>query len=330
MKKRYFLVVAALGLLASLAGCAGEPSSSMRIGGAVLPTYVEPTTYSDHRDQQQLLAVDNGSVAYTDHGTGPAIVLLHGVPTSSWMYRQIIPDLQDSARVITIDFLGFGSSDKPEGGDEIYGPAVQAARVQAVLDHLGVREHALLMHDMGGLVAWEMLRKQPETISHLVVLNTIVSQTGFNHPDMNPGAFTRQLVSTYSGQLTSAAIMQNTFNSLGLKGEHELSEAECFGYVAPMREGADSALYSFFTQIDDDMFSRLDNTRDALDGYNGQTIVLWGAKDDVLTVEQVPILQKALSIPAENIHIYEDTAHFVAEERPDDVVREVKALLGVN
>ncbi|MEO9970076.1 MAG: alpha/beta hydrolase, partial [Hyphomonadaceae bacterium] len=196
--------------------------------------------------------------------------------------------------------------------------------------HLGVDEHALLMHDMGGLVAWEMLRKQPETISHLVVLNTIVSQTGFNHPKVSPGAFTRRLLSAYSGQLTSVAIMQNTFDSLGLKGEHKLTEAECFGYVAPMREGADPALYSHFTQINETMFTRLDDTRDTFGNFQGETLVLWGAKDDVLTVDQVPILQAALSIPDENIHIYDDTAHFVAEERPDDVVREVTAFLGTN
>jgi len=327
MRQKYILAGIALLSLMVLAACGGGASNSMQIGSAVLDTYSAPESYADHRAQQQLIEVDGEMIAYTDHGTGPAVVLLHGVPTSSWMYRKVIPGLQDELRVITIDFLGYGSSGKPDGDETIYGAAAQAGRVQAVLQHLQVREHALLMHDMGGLVAWEMLRLQPETVSHLIVLNTIVSETGFNHPDMAPGAFTRQLVKTYSSPLTSVAVLQGTFDSLGLTGEHTLSEAECFGYVAPMREGSDDALYAFFTQIDDNMFSRLDDRTNTFEGYDGETIVLWGAKDDVLTTDQIPILQERLNVQDENIHIYEDTAHFVAEERPDDVIREVKALV---
>jgi len=326
--RRYFIAMITGSLSLFLAACGGATNSTMEIGGAVQAAYTAPETYADHRAQQQTLRVDGGTIAYTDHGTGPAIVLLHGVPTSSWMYRKLIPLLQADMRVITVDFLGYGSSDKPDGGADLYGEAAQARRVQQVLQHLSVRDHAVLMHDMGGLVAWEMLRTQPESISHLVVLNTIVSPTGFNHPDIKPGAVTRQLVKAYTGKLTSVAILQNTFNSLGLTGRHELSEAECFGYVAPMREGSDDALYSFFTEINEDMMTRLDSNDNMLAEFDGETIVLWGAKDDILTVDQVPILQQRLNILDRNIHIFEDTAHFVAEERPEDIALEVLEMIG--
>jgi pimeloyl-ACP methyl ester carboxylesterase len=324
------LLIAALALALSivLTACGGARNRTIEIGGAVQAVYTPPETYADHRTQQQTLRVDGGTIAYTDHGTGPAIVLLHGVPTSSWMYRKLIPLLQSDMRVITIDFLGYGSSDKPAGGADVYGEGAQAVRVHDLLDHLGVGEHALLMHDMGGLVAWEMLRTQPDAISHLVVLNTIVTPSGFNHPDIKPGAVTRQLVKAYTGQLTSVAILQNTFSSLGLTGEHTLSEAECFGYVAPMREGSDDALYSFFTEINENMMTRLDSNDHMMAEFSGETVVVWGAKDDILTVDQVPVLQRRLNIPDENIHILEDTAHFVAEERPEIIAREVLALLG--
>ena len=327
MNRRYFISIVAGGFLLFLSACAAGSDNMMQIGSAVQANYSMPETYVDHRAQQQLLSVEGGTVAYTDHGTGPAIVLLHGVPTSSWMYRKLIPLLQDDMRVITIDFLGYGSSEKPDGGSDVYGDDLQAIRVGQVLDHLQVSEHGLLIHDMGGLVAWEMLRTRPDSVSHLVVLNTVVSSTGFNHPNMKPGTVTRQLMNAYTGKLTSVAIMQNTFNSLGLTGPHELSEAECFGYVAPMREGSDDALYTFFTQINDDMMTRLEADDDTLADYSGETLVLWGAADKVLTVEQVPVLQKRLRIPDENIRIYEDTAHFVAEERPEDVAREILAFM---
>ncbi|MEO9968436.1 MAG: alpha/beta fold hydrolase, partial [Hyphomonadaceae bacterium] len=132
MKRTHFIIGATLMLAFSLTGCTADSSSSLQIGTSIQPSYTEPIDYAAHRGQQQLLAVDGGSVAYTDHGTGVPIVLLHGVPTSSWMYREIIPQLQENFRVITIDFLGYGSSDKPEGEEEVYSPRAQAGRVQTV------------------------------------------------------------------------------------------------------------------------------------------------------------------------------------------------------
>jgi pimeloyl-ACP methyl ester carboxylesterase len=131
----------------------------------------------------------------------------------------------------------------------------------------------------------------------------------------------------YSSPLTSVAVLTKTFNDLGLKGEHELSEAECFGYVAPMREGADPALYQFFTSINAKLFTALDENKTRFADYKGDTLVMWGAKDETLTVRQIPILKDMLSIPDENIHIYSDNAHFLAEEIPDEIIKKVSAFL---
>ena len=74
--------------------------------------YQLPLAYQQHRSQQKYFQSEDGSIAYTDHGEGDVLVLLHGVPTSSWMYRKIIPDLQQDFRVISVDLLGYGSSEK--------------------------------------------------------------------------------------------------------------------------------------------------------------------------------------------------------------------------
>jgi pimeloyl-ACP methyl ester carboxylesterase len=142
------------------------------MGAKLSAAYTAPATYQDHRDQQQSFQTSSGKIAFTDHGTGPVLVMLHGVPTSSWMYRKVIPELQASMRVITIDHLGFGSSDKPDGSADDYSAAGHAARTRELLDALNVSDYGVLMHDMGGLVAWEMLRADESAISHLVVLNT--------------------------------------------------------------------------------------------------------------------------------------------------------------
>jgi len=316
-----------IGLAFGLGSACSNPIPPASMSANVTAQYRAPATYQDHRDQQRTFDTKTGKIAYTDHGSGPVLVLLHGVPTSSWMYRKVIPGLQDNMRVISIDHLGFGSSDKPDDKQNGYSPEAHAIRARELLSSLNISSYSLLMHDMGGLVAWEMLNADQGAIKNLVVLNTIVNDEGFKQPDMKPGAVTRTLMDAYSSPLTSVAVLTKTFNDLGLKGEHKLSEAECYGYVAPMREGADSALYQFFTSINDDLFASLDQNRTRLSGFRGQTLVMWGAKDETLTTGQIPILQEMLNIPDQNIHIYENNAHFLAEEIPGEIVSKVTALL---
>lgn len=325
---RFLVATLVLSVLGATA-CNNAPP--VQTGGDVSQTYTAPSVYQDHRDQQQRLLLDDGRIAYTDTGAGDVIVLLHGVPTSSWMYRKVIPGLQENFRVITIDFLGFGSSDKPQETGALYSTTAHAARVKAVLAHLEVERFDLLMHDMGGLVAWQLLREDlasnANQIGNLIVLDTIVSETGFNHPDMEAGMLTRGIMDAYSSDLTSSLILEKTFSDLGLTGKFKLTEAECEGYVLPMEEGADSALYTFFTHVDGDLFAWLAANRTILSKFEGRTLVMWGAKDETLTVKQIPILQEMLHIPDENIHIYEDHAHFLAEEMPDEIVAQVRAFL---
>ncbi len=300
------------------------------VGEDVAARYTPPETYSDHRAQQQFFTIDGRRIAYTDHGprNGEAIVLLHGVPTSSWMYRKLIPLLQDDFRIVTIDFLGFGSSDKAKKAHDLYQTEKRAERVTALLDELEINQFSLLMHDMGGLVAWEVTRLIPTRIDRMIVLNTIVNQQGFNHPNIDAGAFTRQMMKAYSSPVTSVAVLTKTFNDLGLVGDYELSEEECFGYVAPIREGADNALYAFFTSINETLFARLEENRTLFpETFRGDTLVLWGRKDDVLTSAQTPILKEMLNIPDDQIHIFDDHAHFLAEEAPTLLGRHIREFM---
>jgi len=314
-------------LALSLNACGIKPVPKV-LGEAMLADYVQPATYKDHRAQQNFFDTSDGRIAFTDHGKGTqTIVLLHGVPTSSWMYRKLIPKLTPNMRVVSVDLLGFGSSDKPKNKDGVYDPAAQAVRVEALLAARGISDYTILMHDMGGLVAWEMLRNHPEKTDKLVVLNTIVDQDGFAHPDMKSGFFTRQIMKAYTSSLTSVAILDKTFSDLGLRGNYRLSEEACLGYVRPMREGADEALYGFFTGLNEGQFSRLDNHQTRGPEYKTELLVMWGDKDKTLTSKQIESLRAGFDVPDENIHIYANNAHFLAEEIPDEIAQKVTAFV---
>ncbi|MEP6344024.1 MAG: alpha/beta hydrolase [Maricaulaceae bacterium] len=330
MMKELMLALGLSGLLFGLSGCSTKTVPS-QLADTLASSYVAPATYGDHRAQQQLFETGSGKIAFTDHGPQladtPTIVLLHGVPTSSWMYRKVVPSLQLNMRVITVDHLGYGSSEKPKREEADYSAAAQARRVEALLASRGVTNYSVLMHDMGGLVAWEMLEKNPDAIDNLIVLNTIVGDEGFEQPDMESGFFVTQLMKAYAAKLTSAAILDRTFSDLGLKGEYKLTEDECYGYVRPMREGADDALYSFFTNINDDLFVDLAAKHAAWPAYKGKVMVMWGAKDETLTTGQIPTLKAAFNIPDNDIHIYENNAHFLAEEISEEIVTKVSAFV---
>lgn len=282
--------------------------------------YVLTNNYSDHRAQQHYFNASGGKIAYTDTGNGDVLVMLHGVPTSSWMYRKMLPGLQQHFRIITIDLLGYGSSDKPISGNLNYTFESQAQYVNELLSSLSVKKHSLLFHDMGGLVGWELLAKDVRKeayIDNVVILNTIISKHGFNHPNYQKGFYTKEMAKAYSNNLSSATILNMTFDHMGLTNNIKLTENECRGYVIPMKEGSDEALYEFFTGFNDLLFEKLNTNIQSLENFQGESLILWGAEDTVLTTEQLPRLQKVLDVKNENIHIFENNSHFLAEEIPD-------------
>jgi len=293
--------------------------------------YTLSDKYINHRAQQRVITTPAGKIAYLDYGQGPVIVMLHGVPTSSWLYRKMIESLQNDYRVIAIDLLGFGSSDKPESSDTNYLPNSQAQYVEQVLSHLDVKNYSLLFHDMGGLVAWELLdrdiNKQSGMINNMMLLNTIVDQQGFNHPKQKKGVTARIMSDAFASGISSAAALELTFDNMGLTSNAKLSENECNGYVTPMKEGNGDVLYEFYTGFNDQRFAKLKEQVANLSKFKGDVLVMWGAEDKVLTTGQIPVLQEVSSLENGNIHIFEDNAHFLPEEIPDQLNQRIREFL---
>jgi pimeloyl-ACP methyl ester carboxylesterase len=117
--------------------------------------------------------VDGRSVFYREAGDvgSPTIVLLHGFPSSSHMFRDLIPLLSDSFRVIAPDYIGFGYSDAPDAKDFVYSFDNLAASVQGLLDQLGVVNAIYYMHDYGGPIGMRMAAAHPDRVNGLVFQN---------------------------------------------------------------------------------------------------------------------------------------------------------------
>jgi len=104
--------------------------------------------------------------------TVPPILLLHGFPTSSHLYRNILPELGKTHRAIALDLPGYGLSDKPL--DAAYDYDFYADTLDAFLDALGIDDTHLCVHDLGGPIGLHWLLRHPSRVHKLILLNTLV------------------------------------------------------------------------------------------------------------------------------------------------------------
>jgi pimeloyl-ACP methyl ester carboxylesterase len=109
----------------------------------------------------------------------PAIVLLHGFPTSSFMFRNLIPQLADRYRVIAPDHLGFGLSDAPPMAEFDYTFDALTDLTAGLLDQLGIGRHAIYVQDYGAPVGWRLVLRNPEAITAIVTQNGNGYDEGF-------------------------------------------------------------------------------------------------------------------------------------------------------
>lgn len=129
--------------------------------------FVPPVTH------YRTATVDGVKIFYREAGPtdGPAVVLLHGFPTSSHMFRNLIPALADRYRVIAPDYPGYGQSEMPDRNAFAYTFDHFADLVDGLLDQLGVTRYAMYVMDYGAPVGWRLALKHPERISGLIIQN---------------------------------------------------------------------------------------------------------------------------------------------------------------
>ena len=114
--------------------------------------------------------VEGLGVSYVDEGDGPTVLMVHGTPTWSFLYRHLVRGLRDGFRCVAPDLPGFGLSDKPAG--DAYRPDDQARRLTGFVDAVGLKDLTLVVHDFGGPIGLAHAVERPHRVSRLVVFNS--------------------------------------------------------------------------------------------------------------------------------------------------------------
>jgi len=121
--------------------------------------------------QSWWLELGGGSrVHYLDEGSGPPILMCHGQPTWSFVYRKVIVRLRERFRCIAMDLPGFGLSDRPDGYG--YTPAELAATLARLVEHLDLQHMVVMAQDWGGPIGMSVASGAPERVRGLVFMNT--------------------------------------------------------------------------------------------------------------------------------------------------------------
>lgn len=146
------------------------------------PPSLTPSTARSTR--YQFATIDGRRVFYREAGSpdAPALVLLHGFPSSSHMFRDLIPLLAGDFHVIAPDYIGFGHSDAPSVTEFVYSFDNLASVVAALLDQLGIRNSILYMQDYGGPIGFRLATNEPDRIAGLIIQNANAYLEGVGQP----------------------------------------------------------------------------------------------------------------------------------------------------
>jgi len=302
---------------------------SLVVPGSTRAEDYAPETYRQHRAAQQTVSLGGHQLAYLDLGEGPPVLLVHGVPTSSWLYRKMVQDLVARGyRVVAPDLLGFGASEKPEDPGA-YALGARAERLLALMDHLGIERWTHVCHDMGGLVSWELLERAPERVERLVVLNTFAFEEGWYPPaDLARQDAMRAVFKAMTRRERRAMALTRVLVAEGLVDRSLCRDERVVeGYYRPIAEGAHRAMLDFLMSFEE-VEASLPRYQATLAGLELPALLIWGEHDEILDAQQqASRLARQLEVPEDRQHLLAQGKHYIQEECAPEICELVDSLV---
>jgi olefin beta-lactone synthetase len=266
------------------------------------------------------ITVDGFQKHYVDEGKGDTILMLHGNPTWSFYYRNLIQDLQRNFRVIAPDFIGCGLSDHPHNIHFRARDRVQ--HIQKLVDSLGIQSLSLVLHDWGGPIGTAFALNNLEKIRSIVYLNTTL-----NEVDSLP-----KFIKASASKSIGKFITKTTLNFLKLTTEfgvvRKLPKEVKRGYYYPYLTSARrTAIWDFVSDIpfsnDHPTYEDLVKIGTGVKELKSIPIkIVWGLKDPCFHKNILAKLTSYFS-HAEVCEIA-DASHLVLEDAPDKVISEIR------
>jgi haloalkane dehalogenase len=257
-----------------------------------------------------------------DERSSPA-VLVHGVPTSSFLYRKLIAALADEGvRSLAFDFPGLGLADRPGSFD--YGWSGLARWLGDALDALAVDRCHLVVHDIGGPIALEWAIANPERVLSVTILNTMLDPGGFRRPWMM-APFAKRGIGPIWLRATPLAAYAFLFRAQGIARKEAIGRAEIEVHRHLVRRGDGGRA---FLQIMRGFDLSQGRSRELAAGLGADrgfpARIVWGTRDPALGLEQLAIAQRITGIE-EPVRL--PAKHFLPEDFSAEIARVVADLV---
>jgi pimeloyl-ACP methyl ester carboxylesterase len=258
------------------------------------------------------LELPSGRLHYVDEGQGRPLVMVHGTPDWSFLWRHLIKALAPRYRCVALDNLGFGLSDRPPGS--WYLPENQAANLKTLIERLGLRDVTLVLHDFGGPFGLNYAIDQTHNVRSLVLMNTWMWSLA---DDRRVARFARLAGSRLGRYLyltwnaSARVVMKRAFGD-----RKRLTPRIHAHYLAPFPDPASRAATWAYARAllgSREWFDRIWKRRERLADL--PALILWGMKDPALRERDLTRMQSAFR-RAEVVRL-PDVGHFPPEEAPD-------------
>jgi pimeloyl-ACP methyl ester carboxylesterase len=267
---------------------------------------------------------------YVEEGHGDPVVMVHGNPTWSFYYRDLIKALNGQYRCIAPDHIGCGLSDKPDDSRYDYTLSRRADDLEALLDHLGVRENVtLVLHDWGGMIGMTYAHRHPERIKRLVILNT----AAFHLPASKPFPWALWLCRNH----IIGPLLVRGFNAFCREAARvgcqrkPLSPDARAGLLAPYDSWKNRiAILRFVQDIPlrkgDRAYDLVTEVQQGLERFRSvPTLICWGERDFVF--DRHFLDEWVYRFPNAEVHRFRDAGHYILEDAHDLIVPLVRAFL---
>jgi haloalkane dehalogenase len=261
-------------------------------------------------------------IHYLDEGRGAVILCLHGEPSWSYLYRKLIPILAQHHRVLAMDFVGFGRSDKYTERSE-YSFQMHHDTIVRFINTLGLEQITLVVQDWGGLLGLTVASEMPERFARLVIMNTALP-TG-DEP-MGKGFMRWREFATNSSDLPIGTVIQNG------TAHRELSPEIFAAYESPFPDVTFKAGAMVFPllvpmQPNDPGAAEMRQAREVLSKWQKPVLVMFSDKDPITHGGDIyfrSLIPGAQDQPEIVIH---DAGHFLQEDKGEAIAQHIVCFL---
>jgi cis-3-alkyl-4-acyloxetan-2-one decarboxylase len=273
--------------------------------------------YPDYPFKSHFFTIDSNKIHYVDEGNGDVIVMVHGNPTWSFYYRRLISLLAKEHRVIAIDHMGCGLSDKPQ--DYNYCLQNHINNLEALLADLDVKDFSLVVHDWGGAIGMGVAANNPGALKRAMVLNTAAFRSQripFRISVCRWPLIGEPLVRGLNGFAWPAVFMAVT---------KKMTKETARAFLAPYNSWHNRVAVSAFVKDipltpDHPSYAALLAVEQGLERLQDSglpMLICWGGKDFCFNREFYD--EWCLRFPKADSHYFPESGHYILEDAFDEI-----------